>query len=65
MELYCHRGWMLTMVMAIAFQLDTSWVQIFRNWMVERVVNKEKVECEWQKTVHSMIVMINNSKDFN
>jgi hypothetical protein len=55
----------MEMVMAIAFQLDTSWVQIFRNWMVERVVNKEKVECEWQKTVHSMIVMINNSKDFN
>ena len=38
------------MVMAIAFQLDTSWAQIFRKWMVERVVNKEKVEREWQKT---------------
>lgn len=55
----------MEMVMALAFQLDTSWVQIFRKWMVGRVVNKEKVECEWQKTVHPMIVMINNSKDFN
>ena len=55
----------MEMVMAIAFQLDTSWAQIFRKWMVERVVNKEKVEREWQKTEHPMIVMMNNSKDFN
>lgn len=55
----------LEMVMAIAFQLDTSWAQIFRKWMVERVVNKEKVEREWQKTEQPMIVMMNNSKDFN
>lgn len=53
------------MVMAIAFLLDTSWAQIFRKWMVERVVNKEKVEREWQKTEQPMIVMMNNSKDFN
>lgn len=55
----------MEMVMAIAFQLNTSWAQIFRKWMVERVVNKEKVEREWQKTEHPMIVMMNNSKDFN
>ena len=55
----------MEMVMAIAFQLDTSWAQIFRKWMVKRVVNKEKVEREWQKTEQPMIVMMNNSKDFN
>lgn len=55
----------LEMVMAIAFQIDTFQVKLFREWIVGKIVHREQNACFQGQQGQALVIMMNDYKDFS
>ena len=55
----------LEMVMAIAFQIDTFQAELFREWIVGKIVHREQNACFQGQQGQALVIMMNDYKDFS